>query len=79
MGWQILGTLGAALIVLCYWQVVRGAWSPQGKQFLWVNMAGAILLIISLCFNFNLGSMLIELFWVYISVSGLLKLKKGTV
>ena len=73
MFWQLLGTAGAALIVICYWNVVKETWSPQSKQYLWTNMAGAILLVISLCFNFNLGSMLIEFFWIAISVSGLIK------
>jgi len=76
MIWHLIGFSGAALIVFCYWQVVKGVWSPQGEQYLWVNMAGAVLLGISLLFNFNLGSMLIELFWVYISVTGLIKARK---
>jgi hypothetical protein len=78
MFWQLLGTAGALCIVVCYWQVVSGKWTPHDRTYLLTNLAGALLLTISLCFNFNLGSMLIEFFWISISVAGLLKRNKIT-
>lgn len=76
MVWHIIGMFGMLLIVFCYWAVVNEIWSQKSKEYLWTNLMGAVLLIISLLFNFNLGSMLIEIFWVYISVSGLRKHKE---
>lgn len=75
MTWQVLGMIGAGCIVFSYWMIVSQRWHSQAPAYLLTNLAGAVLLIISLCFNFNLGSMLIELFWVYISVAGLWKRK----
>jgi len=36
-----------------------------------MNLVGAILLLVSLCFKFNLASFVIELFWIAASLVGL--------
>jgi len=41
-----------------------------------MNLVGAILLLISLCYNFNLASFVIELFWITASLIGLYKFLK---
>ena len=70
-GWQLLGTIGAGFIVLAYWCVTTGKLKSDDPAYLLTNLIGAILLFISLIFNFNLGSILIECFWIGISVRGL--------
>ena len=43
-----------------------------------LNLSGAILLLISLCVHFNLGSFIIEVFWIIITLYGMFKnYKKG--
>jgi len=37
------------------------------------NLCDAVLLLISLCYNFNLASFIIELFWIAASTIGLVK------
>lgn len=70
---QAIGVVGGALIVLCYYMVVSQRWPATSNRFLITNGTAALLLVISLCFNFNLGSMMIEWFWIAISISGLYK------
>ena len=41
-----------------------------------INLAGAVLLIISLFVHFNLGSVLIEVFWIIITIYGIYKIYK---
>ena len=39
----------------------------------WYDFVGALLIIISLCFEFNLSAFLIEFFWLLISAIGIRK------
>lgn len=69
---QVLGFLGMICIVLAYYKVTSPkGWSADSIKFNVVNLVGAVLLIISLCFHFNLGSFLIEIFWIAIAVRAL--------
>lgn len=77
MIWHTLGMLGAVFIVIAYAGIVSERWDSRSVPYLLINLIGAVLLIISLCFNFNLGSMLIEIFWVSISVAGLIAVACG--
>ncbi len=68
---HIVGTLGMILICLAFWFVTSEKYGPKHNTYLWTNMTGAVLLTISLLINFNLGSFMIELFWIAISGSAL--------
>ena len=70
---HIVGTLGMILICLAFWFVTSEKYGPKDNTYLWTNMTGAILLTISLLINFNLGSFMIELFWIAISGTALYK------
>jgi hypothetical protein len=54
-----------------------GKAEPTGIVYNLMNLTGAILLLISLCYNFNLASFVIELFWIAASLIGLYKYFKG--
>lgn len=68
-----IGLVGMMLVVLAFYQTVNGAWSSQGLQFNVVNFSGAVLLLLSLLVHFNLGSFIIEVFWIAISLKGMFK------
>lgn len=69
---QVLGFVGMVFIVLAYYKVTTPeGWSADSVTFNAVNLVGAVLLIISLCFHFNLGSFMIEVFWIAIAVRAL--------
>ncbi|AGN30331.1 putative permease [Vibrio phage nt-1] len=70
---HVVGTIGMILICLAFWMVTSEKYKPTDDTYLWTNMSGAILLTISLLINFNLGSFMIELFWMYISGTSLYK------
>ena len=70
---HIVGFMGMILVVYAFNQTVSGTWCSQGRLFNTVNMIGAILLLISLFVHFNLGSFIIEVFWVLISLKGLIR------
>ena len=72
MNWyDILGTLGVAIIVLTYvlLQIERG----RSDQLIYslLNAIGASLILVSLYFDFNLPSVVVEFFWLLISLFGI--------
>lgn len=76
---QFLGFLGMMCVVYAYHKVTStNGWKSDDTVFNVVNLVGAILLIISLCFHFNFGSFMIEVFWIAIAGKALYKKRKGT-
>jgi putative permease len=75
---QIIGFLGMICVVGAYLLLQLQIVSNENLSFQIINLIGAILLIISLCIHFNLGSFLIEIFWIIITLFGIYKIyKKG--
>lgn len=73
---QILGFVGMIFIVCAYLLIQMQKTNHNGWLYLWLNLIGAILLIISLLVHFNLGSFLIEVFWIAITIFGMIKTYK---
>lgn len=68
-----VGLIGAFLVVLAYYLLQLERVLPQSLSYNIINLVGAALLLISLCFNFNLASFVIEIFWIAASLIGLWK------
>lgn len=66
-----VGTLGSALIILCYALCQFEKIELTSNTANWINLVGAFMLTFSLVFNFNLGSFIIEIFWIGIATYGL--------
>lgn len=71
--YDIAGTGGVALIVIAYFMLQIGRWGAQDLRYILLNLAGALLIILSLIFDFNLSAFLMEAAWVLISLFGLHK------
>lgn len=74
---DVIGMTGTALVVGAFFMLQLGKAVPTGIVYNLMNLTGAILLLISLCYNFNLASFVIELFWIAASLIGLYKYFKG--
>ena len=70
---DIIGMLGTFLVVLAFFLLQLEKFDPKGIQYNLCNLVGAILLLISLCINFNLASFVIEIFWISASLVGIYK------
>lgn len=68
-----VGMTGTLMLVLAYYLLQLERTDPKGLSYNLLNLTGAVLLLISLCFNFNLASFVIELFWIGASIIGLWK------
>ena len=73
---QIIGFLGMICIVMGYFLLQIGHLNSRDLAYQIINLAGAVLLIISLFVHFNLGSLLIEVFWIIITIYGIYKIYK---
>lgn len=75
---QWIGFVGMLCIVWAYFLLQRGNYGIDSLPYQLLNLVGAVLLIISLLVHFNLGSFLIEVFWIVITLYGMYKnLKKA--
>lgn len=68
-----VGLTGTFLVVLAYYLLQLERIHPKSLSYNMINLAGAALLLFSLCFQFNLASFLIEIFWIVASLIGLWK------
>lgn len=66
-----IGMVGMACVVLAYLAIERKWLDANNIKLYLLNLLGAVLLIISLVINFNLGSFIIEIFWIAISLNGI--------
>ena len=66
-----LGSLGVLIIVAAYLWLQIGRIAGQNVVFSGANLLGSMLILVSLYFDFNFSAALIEIFWIVISLFGL--------
>lgn len=72
MNWyDILGTLGVAVIILTYAFLQVGRIRSEQVAYSLLNAVGASLILVSLYFDFNFPSVVVEFFWLLISLFGI--------
>ncbi len=69
--YDILGTLGVAIIILAYILLQIGRLRSEQLAYSLMNAAGAAFILISLYYSFNLPSFIVEFFWLLISLFGI--------
>lgn len=70
-GYDILGTIGVALIVLTYVMLQIGRVRSDQLVYSVLNAVGASLILVSLYHNFNFPAFVVEFFWLLISLFGI--------
>lgn len=69
--YDILGTLGVGVIVLAYILLQIGRLRSDQLAYSLMNAVGATLILISLYYDFNFPSFVVEFFWLIISLFGI--------
>ena len=67
---DFLGIIGVAIIVVTYLFLQLGKLSSNALAYSLMNAIGASLIVLSLLVDFNLSALLMEVFWVLISLLG---------
>jgi multidrug transporter EmrE-like cation transporter len=68
---DLVGNVGVAVLMITYLMLQLQRLSSDGLAYSLLNAIGASLIVVSLVVNFNLSAMLIEVFWVLISLVGI--------
>ena len=76
--YDLVGNVGVIIILSCYLLLQLRKLNSEDFAFSVLNGIGAIGIIISLMYEFNLSAFLVEFFWLLISVIGVIKGLKKT-
>lgn len=71
-----LGISGMCCFLVAYFLLQKNVWKAHSYGYLGANFAGSLLLIASLCIDWNLSAFLLEVAWAAISLWGLVKLQR---
>jgi multidrug transporter EmrE-like cation transporter len=68
---DFIGNIGVVVLVVAYLMLQLQKLSSEGLAYSLLNAIGASLIVVSLIVNFNLSALLMEVFWVLISLVGI--------
>jgi hypothetical protein len=68
---DLAGFIGVLLIIIAYLLLQLDKLPSSSPSYSLLNAAGALLIIVSLIFKFNLSAFVVEVFWLLISLFGL--------
>jgi len=71
--YDAIGFVGAAAIVAAYFANQQRWLRSEDWRYPFANLVGAALILVSLFFEWNFPSVVIEIFWVTISLYGMAK------
>jgi drug/metabolite transporter (DMT)-like permease len=68
--YDVVGTSGVVLILIAYFLLLGERLSSKALSYSVLNLVGAMLITVSLVFEFNLSAVIIEVFWMVASAYG---------
>jgi hypothetical protein len=68
---DLIGNVGVVVLVITYGMLQLNKLSSDSLAYSLLNAAGASLIVVSLIYDFNLSALLMEVFWVLISLLGI--------
>lgn len=70
---DFIGTFGVTIIVITYFLLQLEKIDPRSLSYSLINALGSMMILYSLMSNWNLASVIIEVFWISISLFGVWK------
>ena len=74
---DLAGFIGVVLIIVAYLLLQLEKLPSSSPRYSLLNAAGALLIMVSLIFAFNLSAFIVEAFWFLISLLGLWRALSG--
>ena len=74
---DLIGIAGTVLVILAYFATQQGWVRADDWRFPFINLVGAILILVSLWADWNLPSFVMEIFWLAISLYGLWRIRRA--
>jgi len=72
---DIIGIFGVVLIILSFFLVQAEKITSDSSFYLYSNFIGAVMLLFSLYYHWNLASVIVEIMWLFISSYGIIRVK----
>lgn len=72
---DIIGISGVILLLIAYFLLSTNRMSSQSLSYQLYNLIGALCILYSLLFTFNLSSVVIETCWIIISLIGIYRIQ----
>lgn len=69
---DMIGIIGVCLVVQGYFLIQIGRVSTKSNIYLYSNFFGALMILFSLTYHWNLASVIIEVIWLLISMYGII-------
>lgn len=69
--YDYVGTFGVFLILLAYFLLQTQRTTSASLSYSVLNLLGALLITVSLVFDFNFSAFVIEVFWILLSLYGI--------
>ena len=76
--YDLVGTTGVVMILVAYFLAQTQRVSSQSLGYSAINLVGSVLIAISLVYDFNLASFIIEIAWISISIYGIVRARRTT-
>lgn len=70
---DVIGCLGTLVVLFTYTLLQTRKLSPDSMLFSFLNLAGALMILVSLLYCWNLAAVAMEISWVIISGFGIFK------
>ena len=70
---DFLGTVGVALMIVAYLLLQLDRLDSKTLTYSLLNAIGASLVVVSLLFKFNPAAFIVEVFWILISLFGIIR------
>jgi hypothetical protein len=71
--YDLIGSVGVGLIIITYILLQAEKVKSESLGYSLANAIGASLIAFSLLFNFNLSAFIVEVFWLLISLYGIIR------
>jgi hypothetical protein len=68
---DFIGNVGVVVLMIAYLMLQLNKLSSAGLVYSLLNALGASLIVVSLLYDFNFSALLMEVFWVLISLLGI--------
>jgi hypothetical protein len=73
---DVIGIIGVVLILTAYFLLEQEILTPHQLVYLFLNLFGALFIIVSLIHAWNLSAFVVEAAWALISIYGIIKALK---
>ena len=71
--YDVVGIGGVAIILVVYYLLQVERMRSDDLVYSVTNLLGALMIVVSLTYQFNLASFIIEIFWIAISLIGIVR------